>query len=428
MKERRQENTSINIGMIRDEEIEKELISRLVTESDLIHEAYGKIRKEDFFESRCQEIYQAMCSLYEEEKKWDLISIRSCFTEPQHYSTYFLRTPQTLGLSQFQLLLESLRRKSIQRQIYNFAHDLTQTTFDCDPGQTIGESLQFFTDTESRLQKASDWKLETLIKKHINLMNDRIEGKSNGIPSGFKDLDYMLGNGFQRKDLIIIGARPSVGKTSFSLTLAYNAAKQKYKVLFITLEMDEQEVFDRLISFETKIPVTTIIRGKVNDDVLIKGYNSLKTLPLSVLHLPKATSGDIHAVASKHKHLYGLDMVIVDYLGYLSDRGDDEVNQLGRISKGLKTTANLLDCVVIAPHQLSRSIEKRSEKKKEVPLLSDLRDSGHIEQDADVVMFLNRDTIGNNSERTVLRIGKHRTGSTGIIDLRFNLLTTKFEL
>ena len=184
--------------------------------------------------------------------------------------------------------------------------------------------------------------------------------------------------------------------------------------------------FTKKFGIENLAPIPKLVYKK---EEIEQAYSELKTLPLSIIHLSKGTSGDVHAIAAKHRTLQGLDLLVVDYLSYLSDYDEEsEVLRLGKITKSLKMTANILDCAVLAPHQLSRRIERRSEGKREQPLLSDLRDSGHIEQDSDVVLFLNRDLLGEEGgARTTLRIGKNRTGQVGIIDLKFDKETTMFQ-
>lgn len=409
-------------------EIEKEFLVRLMANNESMKEAYGIIEVTDLLSKEAQDIYQKIIKLYETQDSWNVLIIRSQLKEPEKYHDFLFNIPQTAGLKAFRQLVKSIKSFSIQRQIYQFLFNNFNNLWDIEPAELSTRSLTFFSKLDLALSKKEEWNLKELLKTYQTVMDSRISGETTGITSGFKDLDYLMGQGFQRKDLIIVGARPSVGKTSFSLTIAHNAAKAGYKVLFITLEMDSNEILDRLLSFQTGIPVTQLIRGKIpKKEKVEEGYKELCSLPLSILHLPHATSGDVYAAASKHKYIQGLDLLVVDYLGYLSDNGEDEVLRLGRITKSLKTTANLLDCVVLAPHQLSRKIEQRSQERREIPMLSDLRDSGHIEQDADAVLFLNRDIMGEKSTKTTLRIGKNRTGETGIIDLTFNHLTTHFD-
>jgi replicative DNA helicase len=432
MNERRQKNYSIpEIPLSQTTDVEEEFIRRLVIEPVLMKEAYGIVESKDLFSKECKEIFIEMLKLYERQESWDMLILSMKF--PDHilheaHKDVIYSVPESVGVSSFKQQVKAIKSFSISREIYQFTTDQASLFWFRDPGDYATSALNFFSKLDLNYNRKEQWNLTELFKSYQTLMESRLAGLTTGITTGFKDLDYLLGQGFQRKDLVIIGARPSVGKTSFSLTLAHNAAKAGFKCLFISLEMDANEILDRLLSFQTGIPVTQLIRGKgIKQEKLQEGYKQLQSIPLSVLHLPRATSGDVYAAASKHKYIHGLDLLVVDYLGYLSDNGEDEVLRLGRISKSLKTTANLLDCTVIAPHQLSRKIEQRSQEKREIPLLSDLRDSGHIEQDADVVMFLNRNILGETGTKTTLRLGKNRTGETGILNLTFNQLTTRFE-
>ena len=415
--------------MIQDLELEKEILSRLIVEPDLFQEVYGRINSDDFFSENPRIIFNVMKKLFEEKNSWDLFVIRSSVSDPEKFSDIIFNVPESVGISQLKVLIKRLRDLSIKRTLLSMFEETGNRLNDTNSKDLVSNLLHFATNLEVLVHQEKDWKLESLIKSHKLLMEQRYSGKLQGIPTGFQELDIILGQGLQRKDLVIVGARPSIGKTSFSLTVAYNAAKAGYKSLFISCEMDDTEIFDRLLGFHTKIPVTSIIRGSVKKEEIEQAYSELKTLPLSIIHLSKGTSGDVHAIAAKHRTLQGLDLLVVDYLSYLSDYDEEsEVLRLGKITKSLKMTANILDCAVLAPHQLSRRIERRSEGKREQPLLSDLRDSGHIEQDSDVVLFLNRDLLGEEGgARTTLRIGKNRTGQVGIIDLKFDKETTMFQ-
>ncbi|MCP3684599.1 MAG: AAA family ATPase [bacterium] len=406
--------------------LEKQFLLSLIQTPEGMKEAYGVIQEKDLMTLEVRKIYKKILEYYEKQESWNVIILKSDFSDPS-YTDYIFGVSEVIGITAFRQLVKQLKQNAVRRDIYNYLERNYQTLWEKDPSVFSTQILSFFSKIDLSLSQTEEWHLDELLKTYQQLMDSRVQGITTGITTGFDDLDYLLGQGLQKKDLAVVGARPSVGKTSFSLSLAYNAAKAGSKVLFVTLEMDANEILDRLVAFQTGLPVTQLIRGKVDKKVIEKGIIELNKIPLSILYLPRATSGDIYAAASKHKHMEGLDLLIVDYLGYLSDTGDDEVLRLGRISKNLKTTANLLDCGLIVPHQLSRKIEQRSQEKREMPLLSDLRDSGHIEQDADIVLFLNRDILGDTSSKTTLRIGKNRTGETGILDLKFNSLTTRFE-
>lgn len=327
-------------------------------------------------------------------------------------------------------MIKSLKSKAIGRAMFVELWNLMKKNSETDDrSEVVAKGLTVFSTLSQRLSFDSDTK-QTVTMKHKKLMKRRLAGEIIGVPTGFPDLDFNLGQGFQTKDLVIVGARPSVGKTSFSLSLAHNMAKKGAKVLYFTLEMDDEEVMDRLLAFQLNAAVQSVVRGKIPKEKLKEAYAKLDAIPLTIKYMPKATSADIFSVAAKEKTINGLDVIIVDYLGLLSDEGEkreSEVARIGRVTKGLRGVAQMLDVVMVVPHQLNRRIEHRSAASQEDPMLSDLRDSGHIEQDADVIMFLSRELMGNKREKAVLKIGKHRTGQTGKIDLRFNPLTTKFE-
>ena len=419
----------MNYGKRRDQfrEDEKEFIVRLVNDPSLMNECYGLINLTDLEGSKSSELYDLMRKSHENHEEWSIITLRSSLKDPTGYGEILFAIPQTVGLSQFRVLTKNLKKEAVRRKLFWFFESKMNHTFEEEPSFIVSDSLSFLSNIDTLSKKNQSQSIESLVSRHKELMEQRYSGEAIGIPSGFDELDYLLGQGLQRKDLIIVGARPSVGKTSFTLSVCYNAAKKGSKVLFVSVEMDDQEIMDRLLSFETGQPTTSIIRGTADKEELEKGYQSISKLPLTILYLPKTTTGELYSLASRLKYSRGLDLLCIDYLGILADAGDDEVLRLGRISSSLKTIANLLDCAVLAPHQLNRNIEKRSEGKKDLPVLSDLRDSGHIEQDADVVMFLNRDLLGTRSERATLRIAKNRTGETGIFDLKFNTSTTKFQ-
>lgn len=420
-----------NLFVPASEELELEMISNLIYRPDNMEKVYYHIKPSDFTNEKCKKVYKAMRKMYEKGKVWDLIILQAMF-EGQEMTDVIFHIPNSISYAVSQVMIDELKSKAIGRTVFVELYELMRENAEStDRAEIVSQGLNLFSALSQRLSSHEGSKEDTL-SKHKILMRRRLSGELIGIPTGFPDLDAMLGQGVQKKDLIIIGARPSVGKTSFSLSTAFNIAKQKkFKVLYFTLEMDDEEVMDRLLAFQTNTPVTSIVRGTVKKEKLKDAYKQIADLPLTIRYMPKASSADIFSVASKEKAQNGLDVVIVDYLGLLEDEADgrreSDVAKIGRITKGLRAVAQMLDVAMIVPHQLNRKIEQRSSKQQETPLLSDLRDSGHIEQDADVIMFLSRNFMGDRAEKAVLRIGKHRTGQTGKIDLRFNPLTTKFE-
>lgn len=260
------------------------------------------------------------------------------------------------------------------------------------------------------------------------------KGVATGISSGFSDFDQMT-SGFHPSDLIILAARPAMGKTAFALNLALNAAmKSKKGVLLFSLEMSSSQLLQRLLSIEAGIGLQKIRNGFLNSDDWGKlGLASMKlsNSEINIADLPNVNVLEIRAIARRLKAAGKLDMIIIDYLQLIkgnSTRGDNRQQEISEISRALKGIARELDIPIIALSQLSRATEQRADRR---PMLSDLRESGAIEQDADMVMFLYRDDYYNEESEdkglTEVIIGKQRNGPVGTIKLRFFHEYTKFE-
>lgn len=275
---------------------------------------------------------------------------------------------------------------------------------------------------------------------------EELRGKNQdftGIPSGFRELDRIT-HGWQDTDLIILAARPSVGKTAFALNLARNAAMRPEKrtaVAFFSLEMSKGQLVNRILSTESEIWLEKIQRGKLNDremEVLYKnGLNAISKAPIYIDDTAGLNIYELRAKCRRMKRKHDIGLIIIDYLQLMSGTGDRNSNreqEISRISRDLKGLAKQLNVPVIALSQLSREVEKRSGAGK-MPQLSDLRESGAIEQDADMVMFLYRpeyyqQDVNENGESTKgethVKIAKHRNGDLGLITLRANLAIQKF--
>ncbi len=260
------------------------------------------------------------------------------------------------------------------------------------------------------------------------------KGVATGISSGFSDFDQMT-SGFHPSDLIILAARPAMGKTAFALNLVLNAAmKSKKGVLLFSLEMSSSQLLQRLLSIEAGIGLQKIRNGFLDPDDWGKlGLASMKlsNSEINIADLPNVNVLEIRAIARRLKAAGKLDMIIIDYLQLIkgnSTRGDNRQQEISEISRALKGIARELDIPIIALSQLSRATEQRADRR---PMLSDLRESGAIEQDADMVMFLYRDDYYNEDSEdkglTEVIIGKQRNGPVGTIKLRFFHEYTKFE-
>lgn len=276
-------------------------------------------------------------------------------------------------------------------------------------------------DTEKEI---SD--MMSMIEEHQKKTKEVRSGVIRAVTTGFGLLDSYLNGGWKPGELILIGARPSVGKTSLALTFAEAAAKAGKSVLFFSVEMASIDVFERLLSFTLNIPCSEIIKGEVEDETLAKGYKKLEKIPLEIAELSKATSVEVIELVKSQLLEKQIDLIVVDYLQYLSDRSksDNTAVRVGKISKNLKSLARMTNIPVICPTQLNRKSEERTGKE---PKLSDLRESGDLEADADIVILLDREREGDNREETNLIVAKNRKGQTGRFKLKFNLRTTKFQ-
>lgn len=272
---------------------------------------------------------------------------------------------------------------------------------------------------------------ETLITTYQDIETRSNGTASPGIPCGFYDLDAMT-SGFQRSDLIIVAARPSLGKTAFALNMAHYIGAAKMPIAFFSLEMSKDQLVQRLLSSETGIESSSLRTGKVfiaQWDSLFRAINSLSESEIYIDDTADITVNHVRSQCRRLQKAKGdLGLVVIDYLQLMGGSGDDDVKEISRITRGLKKLARELNVPIIALSQLNRGVEARTNKR---PMLSDLRQSGSIEQDADIVMMLYRDEYYNpdTPDRGIAEIiiAKHRNGPTGTVKLLFDPQYTKFR-
>jgi replicative DNA helicase len=276
--------------------------------------------------------------------------------------------------------------------------------------------------------------IATAIDTYFQQINDISEqrGQIIGIPSQYIDLDKITG-GFQPSDLIILAARPSVGKTSLALSVAYNIAHHTANTIGIfSLEMSREQLIQRLLAIHTNIDMQRLRTGTIRDHErqnIIEAMGHLSALPIYIEDTPGLSITEVRSKARRLQAQHGVDMIMVDYLQLMqSRRSDNRAQEVSEISRGLKALARELNIPLIAISQLSRAVEGRT---NHVPMLSDLRESGSIEQDADLVMFIYREELYDRDTDkkgiAEIHIAKHRNGPLGIIPLRFEPNTTRFQ-
>jgi replicative DNA helicase len=257
-------------------------------------------------------------------------------------------------------------------------------------------------------------------------------GEIMGVQTKYRDFDQITG-GLQRSDLIILAARPGTGKTSFAMSLAYNVAMyNRHTVAIFSLEMGREQLIQRLIAMETQIDTHRLRLGQVPDNqlqVVFEAMGRLSQAPIYIEDTPGISVMELRSKARRLQSQHGVDLIIIDYLQLMTGRGrENRVQEVSEISRGLKALARELNVPVIALSQLSRAVEGRQ---SHVPMLSDLRESGSIEQDADIVMFIYRDELYNKESDkkgiAEIHIAKHRNGPVGVVNMRFDAATTRFS-
>lgn len=266
--------------------------------------------------------------------------------------------------------------------------------------------------------------------EQINYLQEH-RGEVVGVPTGFRDLDEITG-GFQRSDLIILAARPSVGKTSCAMSIAYNVATMHQATVGVfSLEMSREQLVQRLLAMDTGIDTHKLRTGHVRESELqtvMEAMGRLSAAPIYIEDTPGLSVMEVRSKARRLQSQAGVDLLVIDYLQLMQGRrSDNRVQEVSEISRGLKALARELNVPVIALSQLSRAVEGRQ---SHVPMLSDLRESGSIEQDADIVMFIYREELYDRETDkkgiAELHIAKHRNGPVGVVPMRFDASTTRF--
>ena len=425
-------------------EAERALIGGIFYNQELFEEIKDIVTFEDFYKVEHSAIYEAMEKVYSDSKGIDAIlideEIKKSNLKNKDEVLEVLSDILDEITSSYNLLeyANLIKEKSMLRRLGNVGAEITKLAYnDIRPAEDIidvAESMVL--NLSKKILKNSIIDMRTAGVDEIMRM-ERVSdnrGKTLGIPTGFIDLDRMT-SGLNNSDLIILAARPAMGKTAFALNLALNAGKEKKKVLIFSLEMPAQQLYQRLLSIESGIPQNKLKNVYLEEEEWTKltvATGNLAETDIYVADLPYTNVLEIRSYARKMKSQEKLDLIIIDYLQLINGtgRGGSEFSrqqEISDISRSLKGLARELDVPVIALSQLSRAVESRVDKR---PMLSDLRESGAIEQDADIVVFLYREEYyipeTENKGITELIIGKHRNGATGTVKLNFLSEFTKF--
>ncbi|HMO78572.1 MAG TPA: replicative DNA helicase [Candidatus Paceibacterota bacterium] len=426
-------------------ESEMALLGSILLKPESINEILDIISIENFYQDRHKKIYETMLELFSKAIPIDLISLSSRLKEKKILD-------QVGGKSYLSELVESVPsasnivhyanivlKKSITRNLIDASHDIGAMGYseEYDLESLLDEAEKKIFKVTNRTTKKNFFSLKETLPEAWERLDKLHKSKDElrGVPTGFKSLDNTLA-GFQKSDLIILAARPSMGKTSLALDIARNVAvNNSVPTLIFSLEMSAQQLIDRILAAQAQVDAWKLRTGRLtNEDDFQRIRDSLDTLsgaPFFVDDRPGNNIVSMRSTARRLKAEKNLSLIIVDYLQLMvptqNKSGDNVVQQVTEISRSLKGLARELDVPVIALSQLSRAVEQRGGR----PRLSDLRDSGSIEQDADVVMFIHReDKYNENSEKpniAEIMIEKHRNGPTGRVELYFDDKKTTFR-
>ena len=418
-------------------EAEKSVLAVCMLNDEAVEELILKLKPEYFFRPAHRIIFEAICDLNVRRIPVDQISLADTLNasgqlEAVGGKSYLVDlADNTFALTNWQNHAEIVKRTAILRELIYAAAQINALAYDApdDLNQVVEEAEKtLFNVTEKRVSSTFS-KMDALLVEAFEELTRLSEQRDHmaGVPSGFKDADALF-HGFRGGDLIILAARPGVGKTSFALNLAVNAAKSGAAVAFFSLEMSAEQLVQRILCSEARVSLSKIRGGFISEGdwgAIADATNSLSKLDLYIDDSPGLSILEARAKARRElRKAQGKGLIIVDYLQLMQPpstrRDGNRAVEVGEISRGLKVLAKEMDMPVIALSQLSRAVEMRGKKR---PMLSDLRESGSIEQDADIVMFLYRDDYYNDdSENHNLAeciIAKNRHGETRTVELQW---------
>ncbi len=423
-------------------EVEEAILGGILLDPEAISRVSDRLVADSFYINAHKDIYKAAIVLHSQGKPTDLLSVTSWLADNDLLHRVGGRNKlaslvdRTVSAINIDALASLVMEKYMRRQLIKAGNEIVQLGYQTEnelPVILDQAEQKIFAVTQERPQSGLVHISDSLVNAFEEI-ETRHQGVSlPGIPCGFYDLDAMT-SGFQRSDLIIVAGRPSMGKTAFCLNLGYNvAALYKLPVAIFSLEMSKEQLVQRLIASEAEIESGYLRSGRISQaqwEPLSRAIGLLSDMPIFIDDTPNITVTEMRSQARRLQAEVGSDLglIIIDYLQLMEGAGDNRVQELSRITRSIKGLARELSVPVIALSQLSRGVEARTNKR---PMMSDLRESGSIEQDADLVIMLYRDEYYNpdTPDRGIaeVNITKHRNGPTGTIKLLFDPQFTKFK-
>lgn len=435
----------MDIGKVPPHDIEAEqaVIGSMLTDKDAVISAIEVLKDYDFYREDNKTIYGAILNLYNRAEPIDIITLKAELSSIgklesvgglEYLAELPDKVPTTANVDKYIRIVEE---KSILRTLIKTANDLIELGY--DPTQEVENIIdsaerRIFDIMQKKNQKGYT-PIKDVLVEAFSLLEKLYNQKEHitGVPTGFSDLDFKT-SGLHNSDLILVAARPAMGKSAFALNIATNAAvKANVPVIIFSLEMSKEQMVNRILCSEAMVDSTKVRTGKIEDDDWMKLASTLGPLseaPIYIDDTPGISIMEIRAKCRKLKLEKNIGLVVIDYLQLIQSSGKKSTSreqEISEISRSLKILAKEINVPVIALSQLSRAPEQRTDHR---PMLSDLRESGAIEQDADIVMFIYRDDYYNeDSEKKNIAeiiLAKHRTGSTGTTELLWLSNYTKF--
>ena len=441
-----------NLGLMpQNIEAEEAVLGAILVNPNVITKVVETLKPESFYKPAHKFIYEAMLQLFNSNERIDIVSVSDVLNYNSKLETIGGRAfvndlcYKTITTANIEYYAKIVQEKAIKRALINAGSEIVSFGYDVNPiDQSLDSAEKLIFDIASKKATTDLVHVKDIVLKTYENITYRYEhkGELSGIPTDFYDLDATL-NGLQRSDLIILAARPAMGKTALALNIAQNVAiKAKIPVAIFSLEMSKHQLLQRMLSSEAEVDSQRVRTGNLQNkdwEKLVSSMDDIAKAPIYIDDTPGSTLTDIRAKCRRLKmEEKNLGLVLIDYLQLIESSGrEDRMQQISAISRGLKILAKELDVPVLALSQLSRAVESRTDKR---PMLSDLRESGSIEQDADIVMFIYREEYykrENGEEEETARaaskgeseiiIAKHRNGSVGTVKLLFQDNITKFK-
>jgi replicative DNA helicase len=429
-------------------EAERSVLGALMLDKDAIIKVANLIRTGDFYKDDHNMIYDAMIELYEKHEPIDVLSLSNRLEEKgqldkvggsSYLATLANSVPSSSNVAHYAKVVQ---KKSTLRKLIVTASEIVELGYreEEDVEKILDQAEQKLFAISQKYLKQDFVPIRSILEAAFNRIDELHKGdhKLRGIPTGYPDMDGILA-GFQKSDLVILAARPSIGKTTLALDLARQiAVKEKVPVGIFSLEMSSDQLIDRMLAAQSGVDLWRLRTGRLKtgdgDDDFQRIGEAMGILSEAPIYIDDAGSANVMEIRTMARRLqseHQVGLIIIDYLQLMEGRksnGDNRVNEISEISRALKQLARELNVPVIALSQLSRAVESRS---PQIPKLSDLRESGSIEQDADVVMFLYREDREKpdtpNKNIVEVHIAKHRNGPVGRMSLYFQENSTTFK-